>query len=99
MMTGSLPYPRSRKRLLPMSAFTDLQRDSLARHLRKHIAGEVRFDPTSRKLYSTDASIYQVEPLGVVIPRTPDDVAITVQVAGEMGIPITPRGGGTSLSG
>jgi FAD/FMN-containing dehydrogenase/Fe-S oxidoreductase len=82
-----------------MSAFTDLQRESLARHLRQHIAGEVRFDSTSRKLYSTDASIYQVEPLGVVIPRTPQDVVTTVQVAGEMGIPITARGGGTSLSG
>ena len=53
-----------------MNAFTELQRESLARHLRKHLAGEVRFDATSRRLYSTDASLYQVEPLGVVIPRT-----------------------------
>src|SRR3954470_2042228 len=82
-----------------MSPFTDLQRESLARHLRQHIRGEVRFDRTARKLYSTDASIYQVEPLGVVIPRTADDVVTTVQVAGEMGVPLTARGGGTSLSG
>jgi FAD/FMN-containing dehydrogenase/Fe-S oxidoreductase len=82
-----------------MNTFTDLQRDSLARHLRKHLAGEVRFDPPSRKLYATDASIYQIEPLGVVIPRTAEDLVTTVQIAGEMRIPITARGGGTSLSG
>src|SRR5262249_23049319 len=49
--------------------------------------------------YSTDASIYQIEPLGVVIPKTVDDVQAVVQIAGEMGVPITARGGGTSLSG
>ena len=76
-----------------------MKRKALARHLRRHIQGEVRFDPTSRRLYSTDASIYQIEPLGVVIPRTVEDVVATVQIAGEMHVPITPRGGGTSLSG
>ena len=49
-----------------MSDFTELQRETLARHLRRHIQGEVRFDRLSRQLYSTDASIYQIEPLGVV---------------------------------
>jgi FAD/FMN-containing dehydrogenase/Fe-S oxidoreductase len=82
-----------------MLDFTALKRDSLARYLRRHIEGEVRFDATSRKLYSTDASIYQIEPLGVVIPRTVADVLATVQVAAETGTPITARGGGTSLSG
>ena len=82
-----------------MTDFTELRRDSLARHLRKHLAGEVRFDAASRRLYSTDASIYQIEPLGVVIPKTAEDVVATVQIAGEMHVPITPRGGGTSLSG
>ncbi|HEV8062972.1 MAG TPA: FAD-linked oxidase C-terminal domain-containing protein [Gemmataceae bacterium] len=77
----------------------ELQRDELARHLRKHVEGEVRFDSTTRKLYSTDASIYQVEPLGVVIPRTVADVVATVRIAGEMATPITARGAGTSLSG
>src|SRR4051812_17431747 len=81
------------------SPFTEQRRDQLADHLRKHLAGEVRFDATSRKLYSTDASIYQIEPLGVVIPRTVEDVLTTVQVAGELRAPITARGGGTSLSG
>jgi FAD/FMN-containing dehydrogenase/Fe-S oxidoreductase len=79
--------------------FTELKRDTLARHLRKHIQGEVRFDATSRRLYSTDASIYQIEPLGVVIPRTVQDIHATVQIAVEMRVPLTARGGGTSLSG
>jgi FAD/FMN-containing dehydrogenase/Fe-S oxidoreductase len=82
-----------------MTDFTDLKREALAAHLRKHLRGEVRFDAASRRLYSTDASIYQIEPLGVVIPRSVDDVVATVQIAGEMHIPITARGGGTSLSG
>jgi FAD/FMN-containing dehydrogenase/Fe-S oxidoreductase len=78
---------------------TEQRRAALERHLRRHIQGEVRFDRTSRGLYSTDASIYQIEPLGVVIPRTAEDVQITLQIAAEMHVPITPRGGGTSLSG
>src|SRR5713101_155541 len=82
-----------------MADFTDLQRTILVRHLRKHIAGEVRFDPTSRRLYSTDASIYQIEPLGVVIPRSVEDLVATVQIAAETQTPLTARGGGTSLSG
>jgi len=82
-----------------MDDFTELKRDALGRHLRKHLQGEVRFDAASRKLYSTDASIYQIEPLGVVIPRTVADLAATVQIAGELHVPITARGGGTSLSG
>lgn len=82
-----------------MDATTELKRTTLDRHLRRHIQGEVRFDPTSRRLYSTDASIYQVEPLGVVLPRSVQDLAAVVQIAAEMRIPITARGGGTSLSG
>jgi len=82
-----------------MDPFLEQKRQALARYLSKNIAGEVRFDPTSRQLYSTDASIYQIEPVGVVIPRTVDDIQTTVQVAREMRIPITARGGGTSLSG
>jgi FAD/FMN-containing dehydrogenase/Fe-S oxidoreductase len=82
-----------------MPDFTEYKRHELARHLRRHLHGEVRFDLSSRKLYSTDASIYQIEPLGVVIPKTAEDVQTTVQVAAEMQVPIVPRGGGTSLSG
>jgi FAD/FMN-containing dehydrogenase/Fe-S oxidoreductase len=73
--------------------------DGLLHDLQKRIAGEVCFDPLSRMLYSTDASIYQIEPIGVVIPRHTDDVQATVQVAREYGVPVLPRGGGTGLAG
>src|SRR5262245_8085261 len=82
-----------------MNDFLEQRRELLVHHLRRHLRGEVRFDDTSRGLYSTDASIYQVRPLGVVIPRTVDDVQATVQIAAEMRVPLTARGGGTSLSG
>jgi FAD/FMN-containing dehydrogenase/Fe-S oxidoreductase len=82
-----------------MNDFTELRRQALARHLRRHVRGEVRFDEGSRKLYSTDASIYQVEPLGVVLPQSVEDVQAAVQIAAEMHVPLTARGGGTSLSG
>ncbi len=82
-----------------MPDFTAVRRDSLIRYLRRSVAGEVRFDDTSRRLYSTDASLYQVEPLGVVVPKTVDDLTATVQIAAELQVPITARGGGTSLSG
>lgn len=67
--------------------------------LRKEIEGEVRFDPYSKVLYSTDASIYQIEPIGVVIPKHNRDVLAAVRMAANHRLPILPRGGGTSLSG
>jgi FAD/FMN-containing dehydrogenase/Fe-S oxidoreductase len=82
-----------------MMDFIEQKRNALAKHLRANTQGEIRFDSTSRRLYSTDASIYQIEPLGVVIPRTTSDLITTVQIVAEMRIPITARGGGTSLSG
>ena len=75
------------------------ERDELANELRQKVNGEVRFDPFSRVLYSTDASIYQMEPVGVVIPRDVDDVVAVMQVAHENKIPVLPRAGGTSLAG
>ena len=71
----------------------------LARELKGRIEGEVRFDRYSRLLYSTDASIYQVEPLGVVIPKHRDDIEQTIRLAAQAGVPVLPRGGGTSLAG
>jgi FAD/FMN-containing dehydrogenase/Fe-S oxidoreductase len=71
----------------------------LRRDLASAIEGEVRFDAASRALYSTDASVYQIQPLGVVIPRTAADVVRTVEVAIRHGVPLTPRGGGTSQAG
>src|SRR5919106_6181308 len=67
--------------------------------LRKHFSGEIRNDLASRILYSTDASIYQIEPKGVVIPKTQEDLQAAVQVAAKHKIPILPRGAGTSLAG
>lgn len=82
-----------------MHDFTRQQHDLLYRSLREQIRGEVRFDLPTRRLYSTDASIYQMLPLGVVLPRTTQDLVTAVQIAADLRVPITPRGGGTSLSG
>ncbi|MCC6315904.1 MAG: FAD-binding protein [Thermomicrobiales bacterium] len=71
----------------------------LAIELEARIAGEVRFDRTSRMLYSTDASNYQIEPIGVVIPRSVEDVIAAVELASSHSIPLLPRGGGSSLAG
>jgi len=71
----------------------------LSHDLSARLEGEVRFDPMSRGLYSTDASIYQIEPLGVVFPRHAGDVRATLEIAGQYGVPLLPRGSGTSLSG
>jgi FAD/FMN-containing dehydrogenase/Fe-S oxidoreductase len=73
--------------------------NDLERELRRRVRGSVRFDPASRLLYSTDASMYQVEPIGVVTPRDADDVRAAVQVAREQKVALLPRGGGTSLTG
>ena len=72
---------------------------SVERDLRAAIEGEVRFDRISRALYSTDASVYQIEPIGVVLPRTRADVVRTVEIAARHRTTITPRGGGTSQAG
>jgi FAD/FMN-containing dehydrogenase/Fe-S oxidoreductase len=69
------------------------------RELRPHFTGEIRLDRFTRLLYSTDASIYQIEPLAVLFPRTHEDVAAAVQTAARHCIPLLPRGGGTSLAG
>ncbi|MDP6102587.1 MAG: FAD-linked oxidase C-terminal domain-containing protein, partial [Dehalococcoidia bacterium] len=71
----------------------------LEHELMQSVSGEVRFDAYSRAMYSTDASIYQIEPLGVVLPRNKEDVIATVDLAHRYGVPILPRGGGTSLAG
>lgn len=77
----------------------NLQVDALRRALEAAIEGEVRFDRVSRALYSTDASVYQIEPLGVVIGRTRDDLVRTVRICHEFRCPLTLRGGGTSQAG
>ncbi len=72
---------------------------ALAARLRRELEGEVLFDRFTRGRYSTDASIYQIEPIGVVIPRSAEDIVRAVEIAGEEGVPVLPRGGGTSQGG
>ncbi len=75
------------------------QLEDIAHELRREIRGEVRIDPVSRALYSTDASIYQIPPLGVVTPREVDELNVILEVAGRAGVPVVPRGSGSSLAG
>ncbi len=72
---------------------------ALADRLAREIQGEVLFDRFSRGRYATDASIYQIEPVGVVVPKTIQDVRIAAEIAREAGVPLLPRGGATSQSG
>ncbi len=77
----------------------DLRRRKHAEALAALIDGEVRFGKHDRMLYATDASIYQVEPIGVIVPAHIEDVRRTLAYCREHALPILPRGGGTSLAG
>lgn len=79
------------------SAIVDAE--ALAAVLRRNLRGEVRFDRSSRALYSTDGSNYRQVPIGVVLPKDADDVIAAVAIAREFGAPILCRGAGTSLAG
>jgi len=72
---------------------------TLAARLARETEGEILFSPADRGRYATDASIYQVEPLGVLVPKTIADVQAALSIARESGIPVLPRGGGTSQCG
>ena len=82
-----------------MTAVPDPGSPELAAALGRALRGEVRFDAWTRQVFSRDASMYAIEPLGVVFPRDADDVAAAVSVAAEFGAPVLPRGAGTSLAG
>jgi FAD/FMN-containing dehydrogenase/Fe-S oxidoreductase len=71
----------------------------LAADLRARVAGDVRFDEYTQVLYATDGSIYQARPAGLVVPRNVADVRAAVETAAEHGVPILPRGAGSSLAG
>ncbi len=71
----------------------------LQRELASRLACEIRFDALTRLLYSTDASVYQVDPLGVAFPRHEDDLQAIVEAASALAIPIIARGAGTGLAG
>lgn len=90
-----VPHP------IPLTQGGDVGLDSRALQAALHraVEGEVRFDDGSRALYATDGSNYRQVPIGVVIPRSLDDVIQTVRVCREFGAPLLSRGGGTSLAG
>jgi len=73
--------------------------ERLARELTSTIEGEVRFDQRARALYATDASPYEIKPYGVVLPKNSHDVVAVVRLADRYGVPVLPRGAGTSLAG
>ena len=74
-------------------------RPALVADLKQRVEGDVRFDEYSRQLYATDASAYEVTPIGVVFPESTADVASVVEYCAGRAIPVLPRGGGTSLAG
>ncbi len=71
----------------------------LASRLRREVEGEVLFDGASRGRYATDASIYQIEPIGVLVPRRDDDVRAALALCRELGVPVLARGAGSSQCG
>jgi len=71
--------------------FAAADRSSLAARLRRELDAEVMFDAASRGRYSTDASIYQLQPIGIVVPRTEEAARGAIAIAAAEGIPILPR--------
>lgn len=79
--------------------FQPVDLEKLAETLTREVDGDVHFEPYQRAFYSTDASMYRIQPLGVVVPRSAQAAAKAVTLAARHGVPIIPRGSGTSLSG
>jgi FAD/FMN-containing dehydrogenase/Fe-S oxidoreductase len=90
-VAASSPGPAADARLVDVP--------TLRRELEACIEGEVRFDAVTRALYSTDASVYQIEPLGAVVVRSREDLIRVVQLCAKFRCPLTLRGGGTSQAG
>ncbi|CAM3758082.1 FAD-binding and (Fe-S)-binding domain-containing protein [Polynucleobacter brandtiae] len=76
-----------------------VDQSQLAKRLNKETSGEVMTDIASRGRYATDASIYQAVPVAVFVPKTAEDIASAIQISAELGVPVLPRGGGTSQCG
>lgn len=72
---------------------------SFEKELKESIQGEIHFDPISRRAYSVDASIYEIEPLGIVVPKTKQDLINAVKIAHRHNIPVIPRGAATGITG
>jgi FAD/FMN-containing dehydrogenase len=91
-------YP-DRRFASPPTAFEDVDVRGLEHDLGRAVEGEVRFRPGDRALYTTGGSNYRQLPIGVVIPRTTDDVVATMRVCRDYRAPVLAHGGGTSLAG
>jgi FAD/FMN-containing dehydrogenase/Fe-S oxidoreductase len=96
MRVPAKPDPRA---ATPPVGSVEVDVRSLEHELRRSTEAEVRFTDGDRALYSTGGSNYRMLPIGIVIPRSTDDVVETVRVCREHAAPILPRGGGTSLAG
>ncbi len=87
----------------PRSAYDytggEVKRPAMVRELRARVEGDVRFDEYTKQLYATDASAYEVTPIGVVYPTATADVSAVLEYCSARGVPVLPRGGGTSLAG
>ncbi|MCB1993563.1 MAG: FAD-binding oxidoreductase, partial [Geminicoccaceae bacterium] len=83
---------------LPATPSSDVS-ERLARLLRSQTEGEVLFDAPSRGRYATDASIYQIMPVGVLVPKSERDIRAAIDIARDLKVPVLPRGGGSSLAG
>jgi FAD/FMN-containing dehydrogenase/Fe-S oxidoreductase len=83
----------------PHANLPGIDADAVRRELEAKIEGEVRFDTITRALYSTDASVYQIQPLGVVIAKNRQDLIATLEICRRFRCPLTMRGGGTSQGG
>ncbi len=94
-MTTSTPTRAAAATTQPLNEVCE----ALARRLRSDTQGEVLFDAASCGRYATDASIYQVMPVGVLVPKTERDVATAIDIARELKVPVLARGGGTSQCG
>ncbi len=84
--------------LIPVR-FARAEQSSLAARLRKELDAEILFDAASRGRYSTDASIYQVEPIGIVVPRSEEAARAAIAIAAQERVPLLPRGAGSSQCG
>ena len=89
--------PEARRRGLSRTEAIDLR--GLQAELEKNLDGEVRFDAGSKAMYAVDASNYRQVPIGVVVPKSKEDVVQTVAACRKYGAPLLSRGGGTSLAG
>jgi len=97
--TAKVPLEHS---FLPGRKVIALQRAAshpIEARLRREVEGDIFFDAAARGRYATDASIYQIMPVGVVVPKTARAARIAVQIAAEAGVPILPRGAGTTSAG